>query len=64
MNQFDKQNPSLFKFGIFYYNKNDADLFVPKPTDTGWTVNFARPGAWVFVGLILAIAVAAEIYFK
>ncbi|WP_262887353.1 DUF5808 domain-containing protein [Mucilaginibacter agri] len=64
MNQFDKQNPSLFKLGIFYFNKNDADLMVPKRSGLGWTVNFAHTRSWIFTGVIVAVILAAVIYLS
>lgn len=64
MNEFDKQNPSLFKLGIFYFNKNDADLVVPKRTGLGWTVNFAHPRSWIFISVIVVAAVLGAVYFK
>ncbi|GGA50085.1 DUF1648 domain-containing protein [Paenibacillus physcomitrellae] len=35
--------------GSTYYNPNDPSLFIEKRVGIGWTVNFARPLAWVFV---------------
>lgn len=56
------QEPSVFirdddrfwKLGSFYFNKNDPSLFVEKRFGVGWTINCARPIAWlIFVGIIL-----------
>lgn len=38
-----------WKLGIFYVNRDDASVFVPERFGVGWTVNFGRPGAWVFL---------------
>ena len=50
----------FWKGGIFYVNKDDPSVFVEKRFGVGWTVNFARPLAWLFVlgpiVLILAIS--------
>ena len=36
-------DPANWKFGVFYFNKNDRRLFPPKRISSmGWTVNFAN----------------------
>jgi uncharacterized membrane protein len=41
-------------YGPFLYrNPKDPRLFVPKLLGGGWTFNFARPTAWLLMGLIL-----------
>lgn len=38
------KDPANWKWGIFYYNKNDKRIFPPKRVAAfGWTVNFANP---------------------
>jgi uncharacterized membrane protein len=40
-------------FGIFYFNREDKRLFVPKQKPSiGWTINFANP--WSVLSLICA----------
>ncbi|WPO91735.1 DUF5808 domain-containing protein [Chryseobacterium sp. HR92] len=40
----NEDNEDNWKFGIFYYNKDDKRLFPPKRNKfLGWTVNFANP---------------------
>ncbi len=46
-----------WKMGMFYFNRNDPSLFVEKRFGIGLTVNFAHYGAWIFIGVILAIVV-------
>jgi len=43
-----------WKLGMFYYNPDDAALFVEKRFGLGWTVNFGHTRAWVLIGLALA----------
>lgn len=38
-----------WKLGVFYFNPDDASLFLPERFGFGWTMNFARPAAWAFV---------------
>ncbi|HEY4198115.1 MAG TPA: DUF5808 domain-containing protein [Mucilaginibacter sp.] len=43
-----------YKWGVFYYNKNDIRTVVPKMTrGLGWTFNFAHWGGYFFLALIL-----------
>ncbi|GIO32135.1 MULTISPECIES: DUF1648 domain-containing protein [Paenibacillus] len=52
----------FWKLGFIYYNPDDPALFVEKRMGIGWTVNFARPVAWiVFAATLLAILVASLI---
>jgi uncharacterized membrane protein len=51
----NEDNEDNWKFGIFYYNKDDKRLFPPKRNKfLGWTVNFANP--YSILAMILAIA--------
>jgi uncharacterized membrane protein len=45
----DYDNDEYWKLGIFYFNRNDSSLFVEKRFGIGWTVNLARPAAWLFI---------------
>jgi uncharacterized membrane protein len=44
-----------WKLGLFYYNPDDAALFVEKRIGFGYTINFARPAAWVVMLLTLLV---------
>lgn len=39
--------------GIIYFNRDDADLFIPKRYGWGWTVNFAHPGGKLILAVML-----------
>lgn len=46
-----------WKAGLFYVNRDDPSLLVPRRFGLGWTLNFGRPGGVVLtVVLLLAIA--------
>ena len=46
-----------WKLGVFYYNPDDASLFLPKRSGIGWTVNWGRPAVWALVvALVLFVA--------
>lgn len=45
-----------WKLGIFYWNHDDASLFVPERFGIGWTINLGRPAAWtIIVGFVLVV---------
>lgn len=38
------KDPKNWKWGVFYYNKEDKRIFPPKRIPwMGWTINFANP---------------------
>jgi uncharacterized membrane protein len=49
--------PNHWKFGVFYANRDDAALFVPKRFGIGYTLNFGQSSAWVSMGLTLLVPV-------
>ncbi len=51
-------NPNHWRLGIFYFNRQDRRLFVPKRRGFGWTLNFANIWAWLLVGLIIFVLIA------
>jgi uncharacterized membrane protein len=44
-----------WKAGLWYYNPNDAALFVPKRIGFGYTLNMAHPTAWLLMGATLLL---------
>ena len=43
-------------WNIFYYNRNDSRIIVPKRTRfLGWTINFARTESYLLVFAVLLI---------
>lgn len=57
------KDPANWKWGIFYYNKNDKRIFPPKRIAAfGWTVNFANPySIFVMITMITFILVVVTI---
>jgi uncharacterized membrane protein len=48
-------DPLNYKWGVFYYNKNDIRTVVPKRSRVlGWTFNFAQPGSYGFIVVLIA----------
>ncbi|MFZ4453609.1 DUF1648 domain-containing protein [Salibacterium aidingense] len=55
----DREEDIHWKLGQIYFNPNDPALFLEKRFGVGWTINLARPTAWLL--LIGIIATAAGI---
>ena len=57
------KNPNNWK-GIFYFNRKDPRLLVPKfYPSMGWTLNFASPYTYLFVIAVFIIIFATK-YFN
>jgi uncharacterized membrane protein len=48
-------NSNNYKWGIFYYNRTDPRIFVPKRFGFGYTLNFGKP--CVTPGFILILLI-------
>lgn len=53
----DRDDDQYWKLGQFYFNKDDPTVFLEKRFGIGWTVNWARPAAWLFLIGIIILAV-------
>jgi hypothetical protein len=49
------RNPGAWHGGLFYADRNDPALFVPKRSGLGYTFNFGHPGAIVLTILTLIL---------
>lgn len=47
--------------GIFFFDREDKRVFVPKRFGFGWTPNFAHPASWLVLALPLVIALLAAV---
>lgn len=45
----------LWKWGLFYFNKDDPSILVEKRVGIGWTFNFARPGTYILLFVIVVL---------
>jgi hypothetical protein len=52
--QGDRSPDSAWKLGLVYFNPDDPTVWVEKRFGVGYTLNFARPTAWLLVGGLLA----------
>ena len=49
----DRTPDRYWKLGIFYFNRDDPAVLVEKRFGLGYSLNFARPTAWIIVSLVL-----------
>lgn len=56
------KNPQHWKLLIFYFNPAEPRLLVPKRTGLPFTLNFAKPSAWVITATILVIVIVLAVY--
>ncbi|HEY6905041.1 MAG TPA: DUF5808 domain-containing protein [Candidatus Acidoferrales bacterium] len=47
-----------WKFGVLYFNPDDAALWVERRVGIGYTMNFAHISAWVIMALLLLLPLA------
>jgi uncharacterized membrane protein len=58
-------DPNNWKWGMFYYNKDDKRIFPPKRTRSlGWTINFANPLSIIAFLIILGSSIALALYLR
>ncbi|HYQ56685.1 MAG TPA: DUF5808 domain-containing protein [Draconibacterium sp.] len=53
------KDPSNWR-GVFYFNRKDPRLSVPKINGLGWTFNFASIYSWLLIAAIILIIVGAK----
>ncbi|WP_010631787.1 DUF1648 domain-containing protein [Sporolactobacillus vineae] len=51
-------------WGQFYFNRSDPSLFVEKRVGIGYTINMARPGAWMVVIGIITVAILLSVWSR
>jgi uncharacterized membrane protein len=55
------EDGSNYKYGIFYFNKNDNRVIVPKRAKfLGWTFNFAHPVSYLIIAALVVIVIWAK----
>ncbi|WAA12236.1 DUF1648 domain-containing protein [Fervidibacillus halotolerans] len=57
----NRDDDRYWKLGQFYFNPEDPAVWVEKRFGVGWTVNFARPIAWIILILIVAVPILITI---
>ena len=60
-----KTDNENFKWGLFYFNRKDSRIFVPKGHYLrGWTLNFANPFSYFVLSLLVVVFVLIKYYSK
>jgi len=49
----DRTLDRYWKLGLFYFNRDDSAVIVEKRFGLGYSLNFARPTAWIIVMLVM-----------
>lgn len=49
-------------WGMLYFNSSDPSLFVEKRVGIGFTINMARPAAWLILIAIIAVSVLFSVF--
>ena len=47
---------------VFYFNKEDSNVFVPKIYGFGRTINLAHPLSWLFIALIVGFIIWSQFF--
>ena len=47
-------------YGVFYFNRKDPRLTVPKLSGLGWTFNFASIYSWLLIIALVLIIVGSQ----
>jgi uncharacterized membrane protein len=51
-----------WRYPGIYFNRHDPALFVPLRNGGGWTLNFGRPQALLFVGVVVFFSIWAPVF--
>lgn len=57
----NRDDDRFWKAGLFYVNRDDPALLVPKRFGVGWTINVGNPKSWVLVAVLVALLVGPTI---
>ncbi|MEK3889593.1 DUF1648 domain-containing protein [Bacillus sp. FSL K6-3431] len=58
----NRDEDQFWKLGVLYFNRADPAVWVEKRFGVGWTVNMAKPQAWLFLIIILAIPILITVF--
>lgn len=59
------KDPSNWKLGTFYYNKEDPSLFPPKRNKyLGWTINLANPYSILALVILVFVVTLIALFLK
>lgn len=56
--ELDFDDDELWRLGLFYVNREDPSLVVPRRFGVGWAMNWGNPRAWALVAAFVAMVAA------
>ncbi len=57
------KDPSNWR-GVFYFNRKDPRLTVPKINNAGWTFNFASIWTYILIVAVILIIIGTQFLLK
>lgn len=60
----DRTPDSVWKWGMFYVNRDDPALIVEKRFGIGYTFNFGHPMAWALLGVLLGAILIVSVVLR
>ncbi len=64
----DYDDDELWRLGVFYVNREDSSVVVPRRFGIGWAMNWGHPKTWglaaLLVAAIAAFVVLVEVLFR
>ncbi len=64
----DYDDDELWRLGLFYVNREDPSVVVPRRFGIGWAMNWGNPKSWglaaLLVAAIAAFVVLVEVLFR
>ncbi len=51
-----------WKGGVFYFNREDPALFVPKRFGIGYTINFANRWSWLIAAILVVLILTPFVF--
>ena len=64
----DYDDDELWRLGVFYVNREDSSVVVPRRFGIGWAMNWGNPKSWglaaLLVAAIAAFVVLVEVLFR
>jgi len=57
----DRADKKYWKLGLFYFNREDKALFLPKRFGIGITFNFAHPISFIIIAAFVAVMILLKL---
>lgn len=57
-------SPAHWRLGFIYYNSDDPELMIQRRSGLGYTLNMARPAAWLFMAGFLLVPLVLRFLWR